>query len=118
MVTIEQIATKILEDDPLEVRSLVQDYQRQAPALAEEACPVGTSAQVLVVAAGFAEVIALRTGQDAPGSTAKVGPLDEPLYLVKAALRSRKMRQRIQRESPEPLRARNVYAPPGYLEMA
>lgn len=117
MVTIEQIAAKILDDDPLEVRSLVQDYQRQAPALAGEARPVGTSAKVLVVAAGFAELIALRTGQEAPGWAANVGPLDEPLYLVKAALRSRKMRERIQRESPEPLRTRNVYAPPGYLEI-
>jgi len=117
MVTIEQIAAMILADDPLEARSLVQDFQRQAPVLADELRPVGTSREVLVVAAGFAELLAQRVGQNAPAWAADVGSLDEPLYLVKAALRSRKMRERIERESPEPLRARNVYAPPGYLEM-
>ena len=117
MVTIEQIAAMVVANNPLEVRSLMQDFQRQAPVLADEQRPVGTSREVLVVAAGFAELMAQRSGQPAPPWAAGVGALDEPLFLVKAALRSRKMRERILRESPEPLRARNVYAPPGYLEM-
>ena len=117
MVTLEQIAAMVLADEPLEARSLVQDFQRRAPVLSEEPCPVEVPPDVLVVAAALAELIAQRTGQAPPQWASRVGPRREPLYLVQAAQRSPKMRERIERESPEPLRARNVYAPPGYLEL-
>ncbi|HET7502649.1 MAG TPA: hypothetical protein VFK02_16625 [Kofleriaceae bacterium] len=38
-----------------------------------------------------------------------------PVYLVEAAVRSPKMRARVEQESPEPLRKRNLFAPAGYL---
>jgi hypothetical protein len=38
-----------------------------------------------------------------------------PVYLIEAASRSPRMRARVEQESPEPLRKRNLFAPPGYL---
>jgi hypothetical protein len=40
-----------------------------------------------------------------------------PIYLVEAATKSPKMRARVEQESPEPLRKRNVFAPSRYLEI-
>jgi hypothetical protein len=62
-------------------------------------------------------LIAARTAQQAPAWAEQIGRLSGPIYLVEAAARSPRMRARIQQESPEPLRKRNVFAPPGYLEM-
>ena len=47
----------------------------------------------------------------------QIGRLPTPVYLVEAAAKSPKMRARIEQQSPEPLRKRNVFAPPGYLEI-
>jgi hypothetical protein len=117
MTPLEQIAAEILAKHPLEVRSLMQDYRRRDAPLSAEQAPVSGDLQIRAVAAALAELIALRTMQPAPAWAHEIGGLPAPLYLVEAAARSPKMRARVERESPEPLRKRNVFAPPGYLEM-
>jgi len=67
--------------------------------------------------AAIAELIAARTAQRAPAWTNQVGSLPTPVYLVEAAAKSPRMRARLEQESPEPLRKRNIFAPPGYLEI-
>ena len=117
MTPLEQIAAQILAKNPLEVRSLMQDYLRRGTPLRLEHAPTSCDLHVCVIAAAIAELIAARTAQQAPAWVNQIGKLPTPVYLVEAASKSAKMRARIEQESPEPLRKRNVFAPPGYLEM-
>lgn len=116
MTPLEQIATEILANRPIEVRALVQDYVRRGAMLEQEPAPGSQDPRVRAVAAGLAELFASRMAQRAPAWALEVGKLPAPLYLIEAAHRSPRLRARIERESPEPLRKRNVYAPPAYLE--
>ena len=116
MTLLEQIAVQILAKNPLEVRSLVQDYLRRGAPLGTERAPVSSDLKICAVTAALAELLAARTAQPAPGWASQIGGLPEPLYLVEAATRSPKMRARVQQESPEPMRKRNVFASPGYLD--
>lgn len=115
MTPLEQIATQILARNPLEVRSLTQDYLRRGAPLCAEHAPTSTDPRVCAVAAAISELIATRTAQAAPAWAEHIGRLSAPIYLVEAATRSPRMRARIEQESPEPLRKRNVFAPPDYL---
>jgi hypothetical protein len=117
MTPLEQIAAQILANHPLEVRSLTQDYLRRGAPLRLERAPTSEDPRICAVAAGIAELIAARTTQQAPAWTSQIGKLPAPLYLVEAATKSPKMRARVEQESPEPLRKRNVFAPSGYLAM-
>lgn len=117
MSPLEQIAAQILAKNPLEVRSLMQDYLRRGMPLRLEHAPTSDDPRVWAVAAAIAELIAARTMQQAPAWANQIGKLPIPIYLVEAASKSPKMRARVERESPEPLRKRNVFAPPDYLEM-
>lgn len=117
MTPLEQIAVQILARNPLEVRSLMQDYLRGGMPLRLEHAPTSDDPQIRVVTAAIAELIAARTEQQAPAWANQIGKLPAPIYLVEAATKSPKMRARIEQESPEPLRKRNLFAPPGYLEM-
>ena len=116
MTRAENIAIKILANEPVEVRSLVQDWLRAAPSFVDEPAPTSPDASVRAVAAGIVELLAMRHGQPAPAWVATIGSLPVPLYLVHAARESAKMRARVERESPEPLRKRNMFAPRHYLE--
>lgn len=117
MTRSEEIAILILNNEALEVRSRVQDWLRSAPRFRDEPAPSSADPQVRAVAAAVVELLAERAHQAPPTWTSTVGPLGMPLYLVAAAHKSEKLRARVERESPEPLRRRRVYAPPGYLEL-
>jgi hypothetical protein len=117
MTFADDIAHHILKGNALEVRSLVQDWRRDGAPLSDVAAPTVSDPEVWAVAAGVVELLALRANQAPPSWTSRAAPLPEPLYLVSAAHRSTKLRERIERESPEPLRRRNLFAPPGYLEL-
>lgn len=117
MTPLEQIAAQILANNPLEVRSLTQDYLRRGAPLRLEHAPTSGDPRICAVTAALAELLAARTAQQAPAWTNHVGKLPTPIYLVEAVTKSPRMRARIEQESPEPLRKRNVFAPSGYLEM-
>ena len=117
MTPLEQIAAQILAKNPLEVRSLVLDYLRRAAPIWLERAPTSDDQQIRAVTAAIAELIAARTAQEAPAWASQIGGLPTPVYLVEAATRSPKMRARIEQESPEPLRKRNLFAPSSYLEI-
>ncbi|HEX7838822.1 MAG TPA: hypothetical protein VF469_15200 [Kofleriaceae bacterium] len=95
----------------------MQDYLRRGAPLWLEHAPTSADPQIRTVTAAIAELIAARTAQQAPAWANQIGRLPTPVYLVEAATKSPKMRARVEQESPEPLRKRNVFAPPGYLEI-
>ncbi len=116
MVRIEQIAKAALNEDSLQVRSLVQDFLGALPHLADIAQPAVTDQRLLATAASFLELFADRLNQPAPSWTAQIGPVPEPIYLLKAAATMKRLRHLCETESPAPLRKRNLYAPPNYLD--
>lgn len=116
MVTIEEIAKAALQGESLLVRSLTQDFLRYQPQFASIAQPVTDDEQVLALSAAFIELFAKRSNQLAPAWTAKIGPVAQPIFLLKAAQRMKRLRELCEAESPEPLRRRHLYATPDYLE--
>ncbi len=118
MVQIEQLAEAALKRDSLRLRSLLQDWLETAPVVSTVAKPLTSDPRVLAVSAALLELIAARLGQPHPAWTRDVGPLDEPYYLLEAALRMKHLRALCEREAPEPLRRRRIYAPPNFLEFA
>jgi hypothetical protein len=66
MAPLEQIAAEILARNPLEVRSLMQGYLRRGTPLQSEHAPTSHDPQICAVTAAIAELIAARTGQQAP----------------------------------------------------
>lgn len=118
MTPIEQIAEAVLQGDGLLARSLVQDFVRSQPVLAEIPRPKTTNNHLLAMTASLVELLAQRLNQSAPAWTATIGPTDTRTFPVQAAQKMKRLRELCQQESPEPLRKRGFYAPPGYFEFA
>ena len=114
---IEAIAHAALAGDALLARSLTQDFFRSKPCWTEIASPSVTDAPSLALTAALLELFALRQAAEAPAWTRVVGSLPEPIYLLAAARTMKRLRELCESHSPEPLRRRNLFAPPNYLEM-
>jgi hypothetical protein len=117
MEQIEQIAKAALQGDGLMTRSLAQEFFRGHPRLAEVSKPASEDKRLLAAAASLLELFALRLKQEAPSWTRSIGPLTEPIFLLKSAASMPRLRALCEAESPEPLRKRGFYAPPNYLEL-
>ena len=118
MVTLESLADAAWRRDHLELRGLTQDFLRDHPRLDALPRPTTTNSELLTIAAALVELFALRAGQGAPDWTSEVGALATPMYLIEAASRMKNLRTLCERESPEPLRKRGLYAPPAFLTFA
>lgn len=118
MVSLEDIARAAIAGEALLVRSLVQDWLREQPRLADVAQPDASDATVQAVAAGIVELFAQRRGELPPAWAATVPELEQPLFLVRFAAHMPRLRQLCEAEAPEPLRRRRIYAPPDYLSAA
>lgn len=117
-VTIEQIAAAVLKDENLITRSLVQTFLRSRPVLADVSRPETEDPTLLAVAAALLELFSMRTQQAAPAWTQQIGPVAQPLYLLKSAAHMYRLRNLCRDAAPEPLRRRRLYAPPDYLAFA
>jgi hypothetical protein len=114
---IQRIAQAILAKNELLAADLTQDFFREAsrtPIRAIPRPPLEDERQ-LALCASLLELFAERLGQQPPSWTAEVAPLPAPLFLVEWP-RMKRLRDMCERESPEPLRKRNLFAPSTYLE--
>lgn len=118
MVSLESVADAAWRRDNLELRRLTQDFLRDHPRLDAVPRPTTTNAQLLTIAAALLELFALRAGQRSPGWTLEIGAMPTPMYLIEAASRMKNLRTLCERESPEPLRKRGLFAPPEFLTFA
>ena len=118
MVRIEQLAEAAINRDALLLRSLTQDLLRECPRLKDFPRPVRVDFTALAASAALIELFAERLHQEPPAWTLEIGPLPEPIYLVKAAATMKRLRELCERQAPEPLRKRGFYAPPNFLESA
>ena len=118
MVQIEELAEAALKREGLLVRSLAQDFFRENPRLSKVPKPKVDDVRILAASASLIELFAIRLKQDAPAWTKSIGPMAEPIFLIKAAATMKRLRALCEAESPAPLRKRGFYAPPNYLEFA
>ncbi len=113
-----ELVGSLLGGDTLGARQWVIDARRARFQWAREPRPTGLDPVGVVVAAGLAEMLAIRAGQVPPDWVHGIGPAPSPIYLVKAALSMPRLRRTCQEEGPEPLRRRAVLAPPEFLTVA
>jgi len=118
MVRIEDIALAALAYEALAVRDLIQDLLRGSLDWAAIPRPVGMDENTLVVAAALLELLAFRHGAEPAAWVRETGPAREPIHLVRATTTMPRTRARVEAESPEPLRKRNVFAPAEYATLA
>ena len=118
-VTIEKIAEGALQGESRLLRGMVMALLRENPDLSEIPRPQTNDKRVLAAAASLLELFAERRGQSPPEWTKDIGPLPEPLYLVKGIGKetTRQIRRLADAGSPEPLRKRNLFATHNYLHL-
>lgn len=118
MDLIEQLAEAALQRDSLRLRSLVQDMTRAHINWSAIPRPSTKDGRLLVMAASLAELLATRQNQVPPSWTKEIGALSEPFYLLRSAETMKRLRVLCETQSPEPMRKRQLYAPPNFLEFA
>ena len=118
MEQIEQLAQAALARDHLKLRSLVQDLTRSKMDFSKAVRPITLDARLLAMSAALVELLASRNKQSPPAWTKEVGALNEPFFLLENAANMKRLRTLCEKESPEPMRKRLLYAPPHFLEFA
>jgi len=112
-----ELVEAALQGDDLSVRQLVKDAARGGFSWSLAPAPAFEDPLWRAVYASLVELLASRSGQTPPGWTRQVGAAPRPVYLVRAAERSNALRRESLRGTPEPLRKRNVFALPDYLDV-
>ena len=73
------------------------------------------SPRVLIACAALIELFSQRFGQEPPEWTRSVGSLPEPFYFFPLAREDAEFRADLERQTPEPLRKRNLFSTSNYL---
>lgn len=115
---LEDLVEALLSHDTLAARQWVIDAGRAHFDWSRVLVPTDRDPIPLAVAAGVAELLARRAGQEPPGWTKAVPALPEPFFLVRAAAKMPRLRRVCEVEGPEPLRRRGLLAPPDFLTAA
>lgn len=118
MVNLDDLAVAARDGDTLRLRSLTQDWLRENTDISRCPPPGTVDDTLRAISAGLVELLAERRREPPPSWTERVTAARRPVYLVKSAATLRRMRQLCETESPLPLRRRNVFAPPTFLEFA
>jgi len=115
---LDDLITALLRYDALSARQWVADAARIGILWKDVPPPAHADPTRLAVAAGVAELLAERSQQEPPAWTRPLLRAPRPVYLVQAALTMPRLRILCEREGPEPLRSRDIYAPPEFLTAA
>ena len=118
MVLVDELAEVAISGDALLLRSVARDWLRDNRQFPMIPPPKTTDPKRRAVAAALVEMFAERANQSAPHWTRDVVSSPEPLFLLREALKMRRLHQLCEEESPLPLRRRRIYAPPNFLSFA
>lgn len=118
MDPIETLAEAALARDHIKMRSLVQDMARAKTDFSRIPRPITGNIRLLALSASLVELLALRQKKSPPAWTKEIGPFPEPFYLLASAESMKHLRALCETQSPEPMRKRQLYAPPHFLEFA
>jgi len=116
MINIIDLAQAALNRNDLLLRGLVQKIWRAGQPLSEYIKPETDDPRINALAAGLLELLAKQWGQVPPAWVHEIGSMPEPFFLLKYAQEMKNLRLLCERESPEPLKSRKLYAPPNFLE--
>lgn len=108
----------LMSFDALRARQWVADAMRMPIIWPEVARPTDMDAEQMAIAAGVVELLAARSGQQSPSWTVEVGESPRRIYLVRATESMPRLRKLCEEEGPEPLRRRQIMAPPEFLTVA
>ncbi|MEQ8821999.1 MAG: hypothetical protein RLY93_17325 [Sumerlaeia bacterium] len=108
----------LLNRETLELRRLAMELFSPESGLLDLAEPVAGGGPELAAAAAVLELLCDRAGVTPPEWTRSVPALPEPFFAVAAAERMPRLRALCLAESPEPLKKRNIFAPPDFLTFA
>jgi hypothetical protein len=115
--TIDDLARALLADGGAIVGQYTMNLWAENESFSQIQQPVDVTHEELVVSAALVELFASRRGEAAPAWTSAIGGLAEPRFLMGGyEKRYPKRAARWLRESPEPLKKRNLYASAEFLE--
>ncbi len=118
MEPIEQLARAALDRDHFRLRGLVQDMTRAQTKWSTLPRPKTSDPRLLAMAASLVELLAMRQKQTPPTWTKEIGPLKDAFFLLQSAEKMKRLRALCETQSPEPMRKRQLYAPPHFLDFA
>ena len=115
---LRNLVNAILSRDLLSARQWVTDAQREKVNWERLECPSDFDGHELIVAAALVELLAGRVGESAPTWTHAVGAEREPVVLDPGLEQMPRSLARAKASGPEPLRKRNLWALPDFLDVA
>lgn len=118
MTALDKLAIAALAGEAMTTRSLLQDFRRLTPRLADVPAPESQDGNVRSLAAALIKLLAQRNGEPPPEWSAQIGAVIEPIHLLLSARTMKRLRQLCEQTSPEPLRKRGFFAPANYLMSA
>ena len=115
---LEDLVQALLTFDTLAARQWVADAARAGIEWTRMPKPQFDTAEAEAVAASVADLLAQRNGETPPEWTREVGASPTTVMLVKAIATMPNLRVLCETEGPEPMRRRNILAPPEFLTIA
>ena len=115
---VKALTHALLSGELLAARQIVADVQRERVSLEAIECPTDLSERELTVAAAIIEMLAERAHARPPQWTAGVGALPDIFVLDPGLEEMPRSFERAKSSGPEPLRKRNLVAPPDFLHVA
>ncbi len=114
---LRDLVRAILSGDLLAARQWVADAHRARIRWEGMVRPAGLDEREMTVAAGIAELLAARAGAVPPSWTMSIGRRSEPLFLDPGLEAMPRTRAHALTDGPEPLRRRNLFASPDFLDV-
>ena len=114
---LRDLVRAILAGDLLSARQWVSDAHRQRISWEMVGRPSGLDDREMTVAAGLAELLAARDGAPPPPWTLSIGAQREPLFLDPGLQEMPRTLAHAMTDGPEPLRRRNLFASPDFLDV-
>lgn len=115
---LRELVAALLKGDILAARQFVADAARGNLRWDRMELPAGLSSRERAVAAAIVELLASRAGMSAPAWSQSIGPVRGMLVLDPGLESMPRSFARARIAGPEPLRKRNIVAPPDFLDVA
>jgi hypothetical protein len=114
---LRDLVRAILSGDLLAARQWVADAQRAPISWERVSRPSGLDDREMTVGADIAELLAARAGTAPPAWTLSIGALRESLFLDPGLQEMPRTLAQAMTDGPEPLRRRNLFASPDFLDV-
>ena len=115
---LRDLVDAIVAGDLLTARQWVADARRERMKWERLECPSDFGSREMAIAAGLVELLAGRAGEKPPVWTRGVGAEREPVVLDPGLEQMPRSLAQAKAFGPEPLRKRNLFAPPDFLDVA